>query len=337
MRKMVTIESIEEVLPIPGADAIQKARIRGWWCVVKKDEFKSGDLCCFFEVDSFLPIVSQFEFLAKGSKPKKMIVDGAEKEGYRLKTVILRGQVSQGLALPVSVFPQVQGFEVGADITSLLDVFKYEAPIPACLSGELKGAFPAYVPKTDEEHIQNLLPWLDDYRGQHFYSTVKIDGSSMTSSRYHGEFDVCSHEWSLKESEKNTFWRMAHKYDLRNRLPDGYAIQGECAGEGISDNRHKLKGQDLFVFYVFDIDKFKFLELEDMEHFCSQIGFKTVPIHDRDIILDHTLESLLKLSDGPCPLNPTLPREGLVYCLKGSERKISFKVISNEYLIRYGL
>ena len=335
MRQLATIQKILEVQPIPNADLIQKAKIKGWWCVVKKDQFKPDDLCIYHEIDSFLPLIPQYDFLAKGSSPKTMIIDGTDVKGYRLKTAVLRGQLSQGLALPVSDFPQITDPTEGMDVTDLLGIKLYEAPVPACLAGDVKGTFPGFIPKTDEERLQNLLPWLNDYRGQHFYATVKIDGSSCTVYRYQDDFGVCSHNLNLKPTEKNTFWRIANKYDLHIKLPEGYAIQAECAGEGIQDNRHKFKGQDLYVFYVYDINKGIYLELEDMLTFCKDLGLKTVPVLEMDLVLDHTLEQLLALADGP--LSNDLPREGLVFRLRGSGRKISFKVISNAYLIKYGL
>jgi hypothetical protein len=191
---------------------------------------------------------------------------------------------------------------------------------------------------TDEERIQNCLPWLTDYRGQHFYATVKIDGTSTTVYKTQDDFGVCSHKCNLVESpSKNTLWRLANQYSLRDRLPVGYAVQAECVGEGINDNRHKLKGQDLYVFYVFDIEKYRYLELDEMVAFSKDLGLKTVPVFSDDLVLDHTPEDMLKLADGPCPLNPGLPREGLVFRLKETEHKTSFKIISNAYLIKYGL
>jgi RNA ligase (TIGR02306 family) len=250
---------------------------------------------------------------------------------------VLRGQVSQGLALPLTRFPELQGLSKGEDVTGTLGIHLYEPPIPACLSGELRGAFPGYIPKTDEERVQNLLPMLEELRGSHFSVTVKIDGSSMSVYNYQDDFGVCGRKWNLQESEKNTFWRLANKYELRSRMPSGYAIQGECAGEGIQENRHKLKGQDFYVFYVFEIDKHRYLELDEMTAFCKDLGLKTVPVYSEDFVMRHALEDLLVLADGPCPLNPTMLREGLVFRLKGGEHKTSFKVISNEYLIKYGL
>lgn len=338
MRQLATIQRVTEVSPIENADAIETSKIRGWQSVTKKGEFKPGDLAVYHEIDSLLPLIPQYEFLAKGSSPKTMIVDGFEVKGFRLKTIKLRGVLSQGLALPLSDFPQIKNPIEGMDVTSLLCIKLYEAPLAPCLAGEVRGSFPGYIPKTDEERIQNLLPWLEDYRGKRFYVTVKIDGSSCTIYKCGGDFGVCSRNLNMKPTEKNTFWKIANQYDLINKLPEGYAIQGEVAGEGIQDNRHKLKGQDLYVFYVYDIDKGIYLELDQMQAFCKDIGLKTVPVYSDDFILNHTLEQLLVLADGPCPLSSqSLLREGLVFRLKGSGQKISFKVISNAYLLKYGL
>lgn len=277
MRKLATIERIEEILPIEGADNICLVKVRGWQCVALKTDFKQGDLCVYHEVDSFLPVIPRYEFMSKGSSPKKMIVDGEEKLGYRLKTARKLGQISQGLAQPLSIFPEITNPTIGHDVTELLDIKLYEAPIPACLSGEIRGVFPGFIPKTDEERIQNLIEELETYQGKPFYVSVKLDGSSMTCYKYKGDFGVCSRTLNLKETEKNSFWRVANQHNLKEKLPEGYAIQGECVGEGIQDNRIKLKGQDVYVFYVFDIEKHRYLELEEIEEFCLKIGLKTVP------------------------------------------------------------
>lgn len=103
MRKLATIQIIEELKPIEGADKIEAARVKGWWIVVKKDQFKVGDRVIYYEIDSLLPVKPEFEFLLKGSTLKKSVIDGKEYEGIRLKTIKLRGALSQGLILPVSI------------------------------------------------------------------------------------------------------------------------------------------------------------------------------------------------------------------------------------------
>ena len=336
MRKLVTIATIDDVQPIPEADRIERVRVRGWWCVARKGEFKVGDPAVFFEPDSFLPIEPEFEFLAKGGT-KKMIINGEEVNGYRLKTVFLRKQISQGLALQTSVFPKVAGLPVGEDVTSLLGVLLYEPPLDASLSGEAFGVVPGTIPHSDEERVQNLTPWLDEYRGRMFTVTVKIDGTSTTVYRMDDHFGVCGHGIEWKDTERNTYWRVAKQYGLQDKMPVGYALQAEMAGEKIQGNRMILKGQDLFVFYVWDIQKGEYLLWDEMEKFVKELGMKTVPLYERHFTLGHTLEQLLALSDGPCPLNEKVLREGLVFRLDEPGPKISFKAVSNQYLAHYGL
>jgi hypothetical protein len=338
MRKLTSIQKVEEVFPILGADTIEHIRTQGWHVVVKKEQFKVNDLCVYFEIDSLLPNIPQFAFLEKGQKLKKSIIEnGVEVEGWRLKTISLQGQISQGLALPLNDFPDILNPIEGMDVTSLIGVNKYEPPLPACLSGEAKGSFPGFLSKTDEDRIQILLHMLDQYRGQRFYLTTKLDGSSCTCFKHENEFNVCGRTLNFRESDTNLMWRIANRYNLKERFPNGYSIQSECAGEGIQKNRHKLKGQDLYIFYVVNINTGEYLKLDDMKAFVKEIGMKTVPIFNENFILDHTLEQILDMANQPCPLNPTVPQEGFVFRLYDSTKKITFKAISNEYLLKYGL
>lgn len=92
-RKLASIQQITDLQPIPGADAILVASVLGWKCVVRRDEFKVGDHCVYFEIDSLLPVADWTDFLRKG-----------DARPFRLRTIKLRGVRSQGLALPLSHF-----------------------------------------------------------------------------------------------------------------------------------------------------------------------------------------------------------------------------------------
>ena len=340
MRKLASIQIIEEIKTIEGADAIERARIKGWWCVVKKGTFKVGDKCVYHEIDSLVPPIDQYSFLSKGTTLKKSIIEtGVEVEGYRLKTIRLRGAISQGLALPLSEFKGVfdENIAVETDVSGILKIHKYDPPLDASISGDAKGMLPGFLSKTDEIRIQSCPEIMETYKGLHFYVTSKIDGTSSTFYKYENVFGACGHTLDFKDSEKNMFWKLARRYDLINRLPDGFSIQGETAGEGIQSNRIKLKGVDFFCFYVFDILKYQYLQLDDMLSFVKDLGLKTVPVVYDDFVLNHSCEELLKLANIPSPLNPGMPQEGLVFRLKNNTDKISFKVISNEYVLKWGL
>ena len=188
------------------------AIVDGWKVVVAKNVgHKVGDLVVYCEIDSFLPIKEEFEFLRKSSY-KKM----GDQEGFRLKTIKLRGQVSQGLILPLNVLKtteiiqtkitkqvwgnQIELFaedgtpmvDIGDDVTEVLGIVKYEPPIPAELAGKVKGLFPSFLRKTDEERVQNLALEYETYKNSNhqFYVTEKLDGSSATFYFKDGVFGV---------------------------------------------------------------------------------------------------------------------------------------------------
>jgi RNA ligase (TIGR02306 family) len=170
-RKLASIQKVLDIQPIPGAEAIECLTILGWKVVAKKGEFKIGDLVVYCEVDSILPEEDEFKFL--------------EKVHYRIKTIKLRGQVSQGIAFPLSILdgraelPHDPHAE-GDDVTELLEVTKYEPYVPAQLAGLAKGSFPEFLHKTDETRIQAVPGVLYRHQNKKFYVTEKIDGSSMT-------------------------------------------------------------------------------------------------------------------------------------------------------------
>jgi len=113
-RQLATVREIKELLPIPKADRIELALVDGWQCVVKKGEFKQGDLCIFFEIDSVLPEKDWSEFM----RPRK----------FRVKTARFMGQLAQGLALPLSILNTDRKINLGEDVSKWLGVTKYLSP-----------------------------------------------------------------------------------------------------------------------------------------------------------------------------------------------------------------
>jgi RNA ligase (TIGR02306 family) len=273
VRKLATIREIAEIRPIEGADRIVAYRVDGWWCVGQKDEYNVGDLTVYCEVDSWIP-TEIAPFLSKGKEPREY--NGVK--GERLRTIRLRGQLSQGLLLPVEqpenggVFvvsrhthklaPVLVPVALGDDVTELLGIQKWEAPINAQLAGTVRGNFPSFVPKTDQERIQNCWRNVERVKTERFEVTQKLDGSSMTAyyrrhPEYGADFGICSRNLDLKQDENNAFWKVALRYDLPEKLEAfglNIAIQGELIGPGIQGNPERLTDLDLFVFDIFDID-----------------------------------------------------------------------------------
>jgi RNA ligase (TIGR02306 family) len=339
-RKLASIRRISDLSPIEGADKIELATIDGWKVVVAKDvNHKVDDLIVYCEVDSFLPIEPEFEFLRKSSY-KKM---GDGSEGFRLKTIKLRGQISQGLILPLKEAYDVfkrntpnmdMGWFEGLDVTEMLNIVKYEPPVPAQLAGQVKGLFPSFLKKTDEERIQNLSKEFPIYKLAKFYVTEKLDGSSVTYYVKDGVFGVCSRNLDLLEDENNTMWKFAITTGLRERmvgLGKNIAVQGEIIGEGIQGNPYKRIGQTVKIFNGFDIDKYEYLSLDSLLELTKVLELKTVPILDLEFTLPETIDELLLMAEGKSILNIKTEREGLV--IRSHDRKISFKAISNKFLL----
>jgi len=334
-RQLATIRSAREIRPIPGADAIQAVVIDGWVCVSKKDEFKVGDRGVYFEIDSFLPSTdTRFDFLSK------QFITYKDVTGARLRTVRLRGQLSQGLFLPLSQFPELDGKQEGDDVTQDLKIIKWEPTPPANQpEAKLNDPFPTFISKTDQPRIQNLLKYWDQNKNQEFEVTIKLDGSSMTVYRKGDLTGVCSRNCELKQEDGGNYWKVATETRILQALEflqRNIALQGELLGEGIQGNNEKLKGVDFYLFDIYDIDTQKYLspiERQEIIKTLSDNGFKIkhVPILD-NLVMNHTIEEILALADGTS-LNASQKREGLVF--KRLDGLFSFKAISNWYLEKH--
>lgn len=341
MRKLASIQKIAALEPIEGADKIEKATILGWHLVVKKGEFNIGDPCVYFEVDSLLPLESQFSFLDRGGNKKKILLDGKEIEGYRLKTIRLRGQVSQGLALPLSEFPQLQNVHEGDDVSELLHVYKYEPPMPANLVGKAKGMRPDFVPKTDEMRIQTVPQVLERHKGVECYVSEKVDGSSISVYYHEKQFGVCSRNLELLQDDENTLWKTALDMELDKKLAEigrNLVLQGEITGEGIQKNTLKIKGQTIYFFSAYDPDTRTYLDFDAFVDLMKQMGLPTVPIIDDHFILDHTVDSLVAYATRKSMANPDSWAEGVVIRSKKEMYdeelgRLSFKVVNPEFLL----
>ena len=338
-RKLASIRRISDIQPIEGADMVELSIVDGWKVVVAKDVgHKVGDMVVYCEIDSFLPIREEFEFLRKSSY-KKM----GDQEGFRLKTIKLRGQVSQGLILPISVLNPpdaniyVEPFE-GLDVTEMLGIVKYEPPIPAELAGKVKGNFPSFIPKTDEERVQNIAVEYSAlcFNSNHqFYVTEKLDGSSATFYFKDGVFGVCSRNLELLETEGNTFWKVARQLKLEEWLgthETNYSIQGELIGEGIQGNPYKIKGHTVRFYNAFNINTQEYLGFPDFIKLIDSMNLETVPVLDTNFTLPETIDGILKYAEDKSVLNPAFDREGIV--VRSLDRTISFKVISNKFLLK---
>lgn len=324
-RKLASVQKIAEIKPIEGADRIVAYRINGWWVVDSKDKYEVGDYVVFCEVDSWIPH-ELAPFLSKGKEPREF--EGVK--GERLKTVRLRGQISQGLILPIpDGFIKLED----TDCTEVLGIRKWERPIPAQLRGLIKGNFPSEIPKTDQQRVQNIK--IEEYVGPSYEVTEKLHGSSMTCFLdKNGEFHVCSRNLDLKFDENNAYWKAAIKFNVEGKMRAaglaGVAIQGELCGAGINGNNYNL-GLDWFVFDVYVVGE-GYMAPKQRRTLINSLGLKHVPVVGVDSQLTQDIPELLEMANGKSYIAECL-REGFVY--KSEDGSKSFKVISNEWLCRY--
>jgi RNA ligase (TIGR02306 family) len=376
-RKLATITKIKEIFSIEGADFIEAVTMttNSWVCVVKKGDFAPGDFGVYFEIDSFLPQEKRYAFL--DGKSNKIMNDV---EGYRLRTIKLKKQISQGLILPLSQFPEIVEPHEGDDVTELLKIELYEPQdnrpdYKQFTRGCSMCPFPPFIRKTDQERIQSF----DEIRlkalnGRMYEVTEKLDGTSVTIYYIDGQFGVCSrnyevaritHEswfqriirwlketscgWGFKRRSgisKSIYEDMSMRYKLQETLPAlckelgiDLAVQGEIVGQKVSSNRLKLDFVDFYVFDIFNINAQEYLDVKQRYEIVSRLGLQHVPIINREYVLNlevTPIEKLVEMADGVSILSDN-PREGLVYKSRGDSEHVSFKTISNNYLLKHSL
>lgn len=337
-RKLASVQYVHDVWPIEGADRIECIGVLGWRCVARKGDFKVGDLCVYFEIDSFLPLDERFAFLGDASRKTNELLG----EGYRLRTQRFRGQISQGLVLPLSILPG-DDWAMGADVTELLGVRKWVVSERATSGGTIIGGLPPEVPKTEELRVQAEPGLIQEFAGLPYYITTKMDGTSVSMYRIGGTFGICGHNYELADDGKCSFWKWAHEHEIEERLIsaglDELVLQGEFCAAGIQGNPLGLVQPEWYVFTVRDARQGKRLGLEEMTKLCRKVGLKRVPLEEVGEDLPYrTVDALLDRARGQYANGRT--KEGIVIrpmspvyspTVGGS---LSMKVINNDYLLK---
>jgi RNA ligase (TIGR02306 family) len=338
MRKMASIRVIDDIRPIEGADAIECAVIGGWTVVVKKGEFQAKEFAVYCEIDSWIP-TELAPFLSKGKEPREF--EGIK--GERLRTVKLRGQLSQGLLLPLDVCKNVDSLLLeDLDVSIPLNIVKWERPMNAQLAGMAKGNFPSFIPKTDQERVQNIKKEITAAAeaGAMFEVTEKLEGSSMTCYLMDGVFGVCSRNLDLKETADNTFWQVARREGIEEKMRAisesannwNFAIQGELIGPGIQGNIYKLTQPEFYAFDVYDIVDGVYLFPFNRVHLIQRMGLNHVPVIHPSWPVTSSIEGILEAAEGQTVLlTSNTEREGIVF--KEIRGGMTFKAISNKYLL----
>lgn len=308
MNDLATIQKIKNIRPHTNSDNLELADVLGWQVVVKKNEFKVGDLCVYIVTDTVLPDNPTFEFLRN--------------KNFRIKPIRLRGQASNGICFPLSILDDsalegVAGaWYEGTDVTDLLGVTHYEKPVPTQLAGKMEGYLPGFLIMTDELNLRTYPDALKELVGKPYYISRKDDGSSGTFFIKDGVFGVCSRRIHLKEDPNNGFWKMAIKYNveksLREVFPDqDIAVQGEVVGPDIQDNHLGLKEMEFHVFSLFDIKTRSYLDYQTLKLFCDKSHTPMVDVIEIGMDFQRDLNSLIELANDLKYWNGS-PAEGIV-------------------------
>lgn len=365
MRKLASIQKIENISPIIGADNIELATILGWKVIIRKDDnYKINDICVYIEIDSILPEKPEFEFL----KEKK----------YKIKTWKLNkfNVISQGIIFPLTILPKSK-YKIGDDVTKVLGIKKYdpedEKEKKLIQNKQLKnkmvkyfyryewfrklikiarksGKWPSFIPKTDEIRLQSFPGLLKNE--DIFYTSEKCDGQSGTfaikwKKRFgifkFPEFYVCARKIRLLWPDKSNYWKIFKKLNLEKKLKwlkRDIAIQGEIIGPGVQKNKYKLKELEFRIFLVYDIKKKKYLPYDQLlEITKKKLGLMTVPIISNHFILKKSVDKMVEYSKGSSLLTEPevyIPREGIVF-RSITNSHFSFKVINPDFLLKFSL
>ena len=310
-------------------------------------EILRQDLAVYFEIDSFLPIREEYEMLRASSYKSNEFMG----EGYKLRTMKFKGQLSQGLVLKISQLPQlqgVQGLAEGFDVTEILGVKEWEMPEVASASGTIKQGRPTHIPKTDETRIQSSPELLEEFRGLPYYITTKMDGSSHSVGYRDADgLSYTSHNCTIIDDGKSDFVEYVKTKGIAKAIQtyaenNGHkmlVVQGEWCGAGIQKNRLKLMKPEWFVFTV-AIDG-KRVGLEKLKEVCKEIGAEMVPVEEtgNDLLTVYpTIDALLERAVGVGYNNTQ--REGIV--IRPAEpvhsdilsAPLSMKVLNNKYLLK---
>lgn len=351
---LASVQKITDIKEIEGADNIVLAFVLGWQVVIKKDEFAVGDNICYIQIDTVAPELPCFEFLRERK--------------FRIRTIKLRNKISQGLIIPL---PKGK-FNIGDDLTEIIGVKKYEKidnnpeiyekpRMPKKWHKKIiylfkynifykmfpnlrklsRSNFPKnLVPITDEERIQNMPDILKKYAGKLFVVSYKLDGSSITiiHSKFFNKskFRICSRRFELHD-KKNDWYRVFIDTNFEHEIlklvklfkTNDIVVQGEAIGK-FNGNHHNIKSNQIRLFNIY-VDGIR-LNQRDFIRVCVDNNISHCPMY-KEIIMNHTLDEIIKLSEVKDCINEHAESEGFVWrCL---DDNLSFKVINNRYLLKH--
>lgn len=359
-RALAHVEKVVSTYPIEGADNVEMAQVLDFHVLVKKGEFKVGDLAVYVEVDSVLPDHRpEFEFL----RSKKFRVKAMKYNKF--------GIISQGILFPFASLGFVS-VEEGQDVTQALGVTRLivdpdeDAPLTVTKNCKKKSwlmrfkwyrklfanqkdgrdachGWPDFLPpQSDESGVQNVFGRIAArHPADGWVVTEKVEGQNFSvflrkrksGFRTIADYGVCSRT-GIKQGD-NGFTATAKRLKLEEKMRKinkSIVVRGEHCGPKIQGNIYKLPETKVFVFEVYDIDAKRFYTHDELVAFCKEHDFEMVPIIDDNFTLPATGKEMLDYSNGKSVLYNTL-REGVVV-RRRDDPTVSFKARSPEYLVK---
>lgn len=364
-RKLATIQKITNITPIEGADKIAVAHVLGWEVVIRKEEFNVGDLCVYVETDSIMPALPEFEFLKERKYRVRLIrLRKQVSQGLCLPLSVLPkksfgsyregNDVTEALGV-VKYDPEaakearLQAIQDSVHKNRIDKFLKRYAWYRRFFTKAGRRGWPKFIKKTDEERIQRIPNICEREKGTIFTATEKLDGQSATYSllklkrrfwhfKQQYQFIVCSRNIHLKTPNNSSYWTIAKQINVENILKqlifdndEFIVLQGEIIGEGIQNNKYKIKGYDFYAFNLIH----SLTGLDDyttMEHDLNPHNVKCVPLVTNNFILNEDISKCVEASKGKSVLQK-IHREGLV--LRNYQKGISFKIINPDFLLQY--
>lgn len=316
-QKLAVIGIILALDPIPNADRILHATVdcadAGRWSGVVGLTHHVGERVTVFLQDALLPIDNpRWDFMAR--------------HHWRVRMCRFKKVPSECVIIPGA--PELP---VGTDLAEVLGVTKYSRPLPASLAGDMLGAFPSFIPKTDEPNYQTVPDLVARMNEDTWVATMKCDGSSCTAwNDEDGQLHVASRNWELREFSAsgagNSYWRTARKYDLA-KIPDGCALQFEVVGPGIQGNPLGLSEVEGRGFTLYDYLSHRKLDVDELNDVLADVGMPAAPLVMLGSGAFANPEHLRKLAEIKYPNG----RHGEGIVIRDLAHSWSFKVISLKY------
>ncbi len=314
----VTTEFIEKIYPHSNADSLELAKLEGmsFQFVVPKGKYFEGQLVLFFPLDSLLPeyILEYIGLTGKLSGPKK----------NRIKTIKLRGEISQGLLVAPDELGMMTLNTPGLDMTEKLGVTKYEPPENLSKNARTR-SLPGEISYYDIEGAQKWSAVVDALMEIPVLITEKLEGSNYAAMyKKDGTFVVCTHRQQVEEIEgyTHTWWEVSRRQkipELCQKIMDAYeglaqyvVVRGEVVGPKIQGNYYGLPTYHLFVFDI-EVDG-KVIDAWQWLAYRNLGWFDSVPVLEISVPLKTYLDgkTLQEKSTAQSTLNPKLLREGIV-------------------------